>query len=95
MLLTEQWSISPTYHVQLLHRYFCAKKVQTLNLSTKELRAKLSHEKAALKMLVKLTPGIPYSTNTCNVSYLVKYYIALYHMRINKSSIIIIISFGI
>jgi hypothetical protein len=30
---------------------FCAKKVQTLNLSTKKLRAKLSHEKAARKIL--------------------------------------------
>jgi hypothetical protein len=44
--------------VQLLRQYFCAKKEQTLNLSTKKLRAKLSYEKAAHKMLVKLTPGV-------------------------------------
>jgi hypothetical protein len=35
---------------------FAHKKVQTLNLSTKELGAKLSYEKAARKMLVKVTP---------------------------------------
>ncbi len=52
-----QESISPTYYLQLLRRYFCAKKVQTLNLSTKKLCAKLSYEKAARKMLVKLTTG--------------------------------------
>ncbi len=50
-------SISPTYYVQLLHWYFCAKKVHTLNLITKKLRAKLLYEKAARKMLVKLTPS--------------------------------------
>jgi hypothetical protein len=53
-----QESISPTnYYVQLLRRYFCAKKVQTLNLTTKKLRAKLLYEKAARIMLVKLTPN--------------------------------------
>jgi hypothetical protein len=36
---------------------FCAKKVQTLNLSTKKLCTKLSYEKAARIMLVKLTRG--------------------------------------
>jgi hypothetical protein len=50
-------SISPTY-VQLLRRYFCAKKVHTLNLIIKKLLAKLSYEKAVRKMLVKLTPGV-------------------------------------
>jgi hypothetical protein len=34
-------SISPTHYKQLLRRYFCAKEVQTLNLTTKKLRAKL------------------------------------------------------
>jgi hypothetical protein len=38
---------------QLLRRYLCAKKVQTLNLSTKKLRAKLLYEKAARIKLVK------------------------------------------
>ncbi len=50
-------SISPTYYVQLLRRYFCAKKVQTLNLSAEKLHAKLSYEISARKMLVKLTTG--------------------------------------
>jgi hypothetical protein len=31
--------------------------VQTINVSTKKLSAKLSYEKATCKMLVKLTPG--------------------------------------
>ncbi len=44
--------------MQLLRRYICAKKVQTLNLSTKKFHAKLSYEKSARKMLVKLTPGV-------------------------------------
>jgi hypothetical protein len=55
--LGELESISPTYYVQFLHQYFCTKKVQTLNLSTKKLRAKLLYKKAARKMLVKLTLG--------------------------------------
>jgi hypothetical protein len=43
-------------------RSFCAniltpKNVQTENVSTKQLCAKLSYEKAVHKMLVKLTPG--------------------------------------
>ncbi len=50
-------SISPTYYVQLLRRYFFAKKVQTLNLSAKKLCAKFAYKKAAHKMLMKLTPG--------------------------------------
>jgi hypothetical protein len=37
---------------------FAPKKVQTKNVSTKKLCAKLWYEKAARKMLVKLTPGI-------------------------------------
>jgi hypothetical protein len=41
---------------QLLRQYFCAKKVQTLNPSTKKLREKLSYKKAARIMLVKLIP---------------------------------------
>ncbi len=49
-------SISPTHYEQLLHQYFCAKEVQTFNLSTKKLRAKISYEKATHKMFVKLTP---------------------------------------
>jgi hypothetical protein len=39
---------------------FLHQKVQTLNVSTKKLRAKLSYEKPALKMLLILTQGIVY-----------------------------------
>jgi hypothetical protein len=41
-----------------LPQHFCAKKDQTINISTKKLSAKLSYEKAARKMLVKLTSGV-------------------------------------
>ncbi len=54
---TKQGSILPTFYVQLLHQQFCASKVQTLNLSTKNLRAQLTCVKAARRMLVKLSPG--------------------------------------
>jgi hypothetical protein len=49
-------SISSTSYARLLRRYSCAKKVRTLNLSTKKFCAKHSFVKAARKMLVKLTP---------------------------------------
>jgi hypothetical protein len=51
-------SISSTLYKRLLRQYFCAKKVQALNLSTKKSRPKLLYEKAASKMLVKLTPSV-------------------------------------
>jgi hypothetical protein len=41
---------------------FCAKKVQTLNLITKQFRKKHSYKKAERKILVKLTP-VPNSDN--------------------------------
>jgi hypothetical protein len=41
-----------------MRRYFCAKKVQTLNLSMIKFHVKLSYEKAARIMLVKLTQGV-------------------------------------
>ena len=49
-------SISPTFYEQLLRQNPCAKKVQTYNVSTKKLLKTLSYEKAARKMLMKLTP---------------------------------------
>ncbi len=52
-----QESISPTLYARLFRQYFYAKKVQTLNLSTKKFLAKLSYKKAARKMLVKSTPA--------------------------------------
>jgi hypothetical protein len=51
-------SISPTLYAWLLCQYFGAKKVHTLNLSTKKFRAKHLNEKAARKMLMKLTPSL-------------------------------------
>jgi hypothetical protein len=48
--------MSSTLYARLLRRYFCAKKVQTLNLNTKKFWAKHLYEKAARKTLVKLTP---------------------------------------
>ncbi len=62
--VADLWSISPTYYMQLLRRYFCAKKVQTLNLS----KQKLSYEKAARKMLMKLTPKRQNTTDIRPVS---------------------------
>jgi hypothetical protein len=50
-------SISPTFYECICADILVPKKVQTLNVSTKKLRAKLLYKKAAHKMLVKLTPG--------------------------------------
>jgi hypothetical protein len=41
-----------------LRRYFCAEKVQTLNVSTKKLCEKFFYEKGARRMLVKLTSDL-------------------------------------
>jgi hypothetical protein len=51
-----QVSISPTFYEQLLCQNPFAKKLQTQIVSTSKLRKKLLYEKAALKILVKLTP---------------------------------------
>jgi hypothetical protein len=45
------------YSMQLLRQQSCASKVQTYNVSTKKLRAKLTYVKAAHRTLVKLTRG--------------------------------------
>jgi hypothetical protein len=50
-------SISSTFYEQLLCPNPFAKKLQALNVSTCKLRKKLLYEKAAHKMLVKVTPG--------------------------------------
>ncbi len=50
-------SILPTFYEQLLHQNPLAKKLQTQIVSIEKLRKKLSYEKAACKLLVKLTPG--------------------------------------
>jgi hypothetical protein len=49
-------SISPTLYEQLLRQNPFAKKLQTQIVSTEKLFKKFSCEKAARKMLVKLTP---------------------------------------
>jgi hypothetical protein len=52
-------SISPTFYEQLLRQNPFAKKLQTQNCEhIKELRKKLLYEKAAHKILVKLTPDL-------------------------------------
>jgi hypothetical protein len=51
-------SISPTFYEWLLqHQNPLTKKLQTQIVSTQKLRKKLLYEKAARKILVKLTPG--------------------------------------
>ncbi len=49
-----QVSISPTFYEQLLRQYSCSKKVQTYNVSTRELHVNISYEKVERKILVKL-----------------------------------------
>ncbi len=51
-------SISPTFYEQLLRQNPFAKKLQTQIVSTLNLHRKLSYEKAACKILVKLTPEV-------------------------------------
>jgi hypothetical protein len=51
-------SISPTFYEQLLRQNPFAKKLQTQIVSTLKVRKELWYEKAACKILVKLT-GIP------------------------------------
>jgi hypothetical protein len=49
-------SISPTFNQQLLRRNCFTKKLQTQIVITEKQRKKLLYEKAARKILVKLTP---------------------------------------
>ncbi len=53
-------SISPTFYKRLCAYILAPIKCLTFTASTKKLRAKLSYEKAARNMLVKLTPCIRY-----------------------------------
>ncbi len=43
-------------YLNLLHQYFCAKKVQSQNVTREKLRKALSYKKIVRKMLMKLTP---------------------------------------
>jgi hypothetical protein len=53
-----QESISPTFYKRICANILAPIKSLTFTVSTKKLCAKLSYEKAAHKMLVKLTPGL-------------------------------------
>jgi hypothetical protein len=53
---SQLWPISPTFYERICANSIAPKKVQTLNIRTKNLHAKLSYKKATRKMLVKLTP---------------------------------------
>jgi hypothetical protein len=50
-------SISPTFYEQLLRQNPFARKLQTQIVNTQKLSKKLSYEKAACKILMKLTQG--------------------------------------
>jgi hypothetical protein len=53
-----------------LRQYSCANKKLTFTASTKNLRAKLSYEKGARKMLVKLTPSSPKKRQSRKITFL-------------------------
>jgi hypothetical protein len=53
-----QVSISPTFYDQLLRQNPCTKKMTNPNCKHIKAVQKLSYEKAARKILVKLTPGV-------------------------------------
>jgi hypothetical protein len=50
-------SISPTFYEQLLHPNPFTKKLQTQIVNNIKAVQKTTYKKAALKILVKLTPG--------------------------------------
>jgi len=43
------------FHQHFTHQYFCAKKLQSQNVTKEQLRKALSYEKLSHKMLVKST----------------------------------------
>jgi hypothetical protein len=53
-------SISPKFYEQLLRQNLFAKKLQTQIVSTEKLCIKLLYEKAARKILAKLTPSLTF-----------------------------------
>jgi len=50
-------SILSTFYARLLCQYFCAKKMQSLDIIREKLRKSLLYKKMARKMLMKLTEG--------------------------------------
>jgi len=48
-------TISSTFYKQLLHRYSCAKKLQSQTVAREKLRKTLAYEKGAM---MKSTPGV-------------------------------------
>ena len=57
--ILHQVTISPTFSEKLLSQFSFSKSVQSLNVSTEKLLKRLSYEKAACKMLVKLVIARP------------------------------------
>jgi hypothetical protein len=62
-------SISPTFYEQLLRQNPFAKKLQTQIVSTLKLREKPLCEKAAHKILVKLTPDFLFRAALCELMF--------------------------
>ncbi len=56
-----QESISPTLYERICANILAQIKSLSFSASTKKLSAKLTYEKAARKMLVKLTPGVNFT----------------------------------
>jgi hypothetical protein len=52
------FSISPTFYEQILHKYSFAKKITKPNCKQEKAMQNTFVQKAALKMLVKLTLGV-------------------------------------
>jgi len=50
----EQVSISSTFNARLLRQYFCAKKLQSQNVTREKLHEAILYKKFARKMLMKL-----------------------------------------
>jgi len=46
-------SLSSTFYVHLLRTYFCAKEIQSQNVTREKLLKALSYEKFAHKMMMK------------------------------------------
>jgi hypothetical protein len=62
-------SILPTFYKHICASILAPIKSFTFTASTKKIRAKLSYEKASLKMLVKLTPGLNHFANILSLDF--------------------------
>jgi hypothetical protein len=70
-------SISPTFYWRNCANILAQIKSLTFTASTKTLRAKLSYEKGARKMLVKLTPGRSLSSRSYSTILLIGNFLIL------------------